>query len=89
MADYIDRETVCREIDRFTGYLDEDMIYRIKFALERLPAADVVERKRGEWNVRIFGRDGTDTYCSVCGRGGNRPYWNFCPNCGANMRHNT
>lgn len=51
-----------------------------------IPAADVVERKRGEWKIAAYGIDGEDVYCSVCGLGGNFPYWNFCPICGADMR---
>ena len=54
--------------------------------IEDYPAADVVERKRGEWKIAAFGIDGEDVYCSVCGIGGNLPYWNFCPVCGADMR---
>ena len=50
-------------------------------------AADVVERKRGEWEVYL---DGKYLMCSACkesfwdedGNGGS----NFCPNCGADMR---
>ena len=43
MSDYIKREDAIIEIERFGGYLDDDMLYRIKLALGRLPSADVVE----------------------------------------------
>ena len=43
MSDYIKREDAVIEIERFGGYLDDDMLYRIKLALGRLPSADVVE----------------------------------------------
>lgn len=84
MIEYIDREAAIQQMVFVHGRLDERYISESK--LLAIPAADVVEHKQGEWNVRIFGRDGTDTYCSVCGKGGNRPYWNFCPNCGAEMK---
>lgn len=38
--DLISREAVIREILRFKGYLDEDMIFRINFAVNRITAAD-------------------------------------------------
>ena len=46
--------------------------------LNKLPSADVVERKRGEWIV------GTEQ-CTCCGSYGLISF-NFCPNCGADMR---
>lgn len=37
---YVSVETVCKEIDRFIGYLDEDMICRLKIAIRRLPGIE-------------------------------------------------
>lgn len=34
---------VINEIERFKGYLDEDMIERIKIAMNRLPTIDAVQ----------------------------------------------
>lgn len=48
-------------------------------AVEAVPTADVVERKRGEWIIQ----DGA-VCCSECGEPNME--WNFCPNCGADMR---
>ena len=45
MSDYIKREGAINEIKRFGGYIDDDMIYRINTALNRIPSADVVSRK--------------------------------------------
>lgn len=42
----IDVEEACKEIERFKGYLDEDMIYRLKIAVKRLP---IVEAIPTEW----------------------------------------
>lgn len=38
--DLISREAVIREILRFKGYLDEDMIFRINFAINRITAVE-------------------------------------------------
>ena len=40
----------------------------------------LLERKRGEWKRNLLGCD-----CSVCGRTTIAMY-NYCPNCGADMR---
>lgn len=44
MAEYIEREAAIKEIYRFDGYLDDDMIWRLHYALRKFPAADVVAR---------------------------------------------
>lgn len=52
-----------------------------------IPTADVRENVRGEWKwVCFFKNGGYGSFgCSVCGyRNGTR--YNFCPNCGADMR---
>ncbi len=56
-------------------------------------AADVVERKRGEWFEVELGWDDVHYDCSVCGESfcliDGTPtdnMYNFCPNCGADMR---
>ena len=84
MGDYIKREDAVIEIERFGGYLDDDMLYRyrIKLALGRLPSADVVKVRHGRWIGKTY-------KCSLCGK------WvdplqgdadmNYCPNCGAKM----
>lgn len=81
-SEYIKREDAIIEIERFAGYLDGDMLCRIKLALNRLPSADVVEVRHGQWIGKIY-------KCSLCGK------WvdplqgdadmNYCPNCGAKM----
>lgn len=44
------------------------------------------ERKKGEWEIYIISMlDGEGCRCSECGFEG-VPYWDFCPNCGADMR---
>ena len=41
--DFISREAAIKEVYRFDGYLDDDMEWRLHYALKKLPAADVVE----------------------------------------------
>lgn len=44
------------------------------------------ERKRGQWEIYVISMiDGEGCKCSECGFEG-APYWDFCPNCGADMR---
>lgn len=44
------------------------------------------ERKTGHWEIYTISMiDGEDCRCSECGSGG-VPYWNYCPQCGADMR---
>lgn len=43
MGEYISREAAIKEVYRFDGYLDDDLEWRLHYALKRLPAADVVE----------------------------------------------
>ena len=53
-----------------------------------IPAADVVEVKRGRWIKRRFSEKVYGETCSVC-----HTTWdcgtNFCPNCGAKMEEQT
>lgn len=78
--EYIERELAEKTIDRFEGYLDDDMIFRIKYALRKhIPAADVAPVKHGHWVSNTH----TDTaICSEC-KGVFTDETNFCPNCGA------
>lgn len=49
-------------------------------------AIESLERKRGEWKI-CDAKPPTWWYeCSVCGNAGNIEY-NYCPNCGAEMKH--
>ena len=43
------------------------------------------ERKTGRWEIYVISMlDGEGCKCSECGFEG-VPYWDFCPNCGADM----
>lgn len=53
---YVSVETVCKEIERFKGYLDDDMVYRLQTAIKRLPELDLVEAIRCRECV-FFGKE--------------------------------
>ena len=100
MTDYIKRTTTLEALkergeqlfERTKGTEHIPLIIAFQQAMntvETIPTADVAERKRGEWIVM------DDEYvdnckCSECGcieyfnKGWKR--FNFCPNCGADMR---
>lgn len=93
MKEYIDKEQL---LDRLKTIKDskewdsqsEYVMYGIEQFIGKAPAADVVERKRGEWKPigQIVRTPYIPNYfCTVCGE---RPIQigNFCPNCGADMR---
>lgn len=109
MAEYIDKsdtETVFREVRKrlFAKKKDyvaieflirDQMLSAAEGIIHAMPAADVVERKRGEWeDVVSDDNEFLIHACSVCGHGyhmpfdfkGNIYFHNFCPNCGADMR---
>lgn len=61
-----------------------DAIEELKQENERLTAADVRPVVRGRWITRPY-MLGNTQYCSLCGENYGMKY-NFCPNCGADMR---
>lgn len=79
MSDYIEREAAVNAIMGEPTDAHYPGWYAGKIAA--LPAAPVREVVQGRWDIKAYG-----CYCSVCGTGSNMPYWNFCPNCGADMR---
>ena len=79
-------------------YIDADHIFfaaltgtrTVEEIIEKAPAADVRPVKRGKWKKHYadheaFGERPFFRYCSVCNAITVFPY-NFCPNCGADMR---
>ena len=98
MTDYISRASIgLTDFEIILCQADENKyksaLVMLLDKIEKLPAADVRENKRGEWEER---KDLNDVYweCSVCGEAidtfdGESPYrqdWNYCPNCGSEMR---
>ena len=92
MAEYIEREAVNALIKaecspKVAAYLID--------AVAAIPAADVRPVVKAEWYGEADGyADGELVYdmwsCPICGKRfeewEEKPDWNFCPNCGADMR---
>jgi hypothetical protein len=93
MKEYIERDMAVSTC-RTHNFADRDDRWAVSCLLKAIPAADVVERKRGEWEYLTQGfSDGMvmdDFGCSECDHVQTIPMngWlpNFCPNCGADMR---
>ena len=83
MAEYISREDVTERLTEIFKLQAETA----KAIVEAIPAADVVERKKGKWISNALNREKTKTnwYCSECGNGVVCRD-QFCSNCGADMR---
>ena len=97
MARYIDADALMKK-------LNEDLIgqtivqrYNIDGFIEAFPTADVLERNVGKWSYHsnpAFGINAEDAYCSCCNYHIDTTMvdfddYNFCPNCGADMRKET
>lgn len=76
MADYIDRNELVENLDRFAP---EHLTPLLRSLIEKQPTADVVEVKHGKW---VEGK--TLEKCSLCGKKGFSD-WIYCPKCGAKM----
>ena len=82
MTDYIERKAA---FDAAQEHFCDSA--RTLEAIETLPAADVRLVVRGRWIEKPY-LLGTTNVCSVCGENYGMPHgkYNFCPNCGADMR---
>ena len=83
MGDYIDRENYCKTICR----CDREYCDKEKCPIWTAPSGDVRPVVRGRWIEKPY-LLGTTNVCSVCGENYGMPHgkYNFCPNCGADMR---
>ena len=83
MSEYINKD----EFERAVMFSDDEDIQDVIYRLRDFPRADVVEVKRGEWIIREPIH--MHSICSCCGYyNAYSPYFNYCPNCGADMRGN-
>ena len=88
-TDCISRQEAIDATWEDTGYTDPfNVMTAIRDRIRQLPT---IQPKRGRWISAdaIFG--GVPFYCSECGENTRdtvmgEPRWNFCPNCGADMR---
>lgn len=94
MDDYIKREEVYDQLDRWARDLNYPKMYQrddARCVIDGIPSADVAPVRHGRWiELAMKG----EFKCSVCGRGSKSEntfqliptvYWNYCPNCGAKM----
>ena len=56
--------------------------------LNEMPTINSQPRQKGKWIDRSYDIDGVWNYCSVCMEQAIDLY-DFCPNCGADMREDT
>ena len=89
MSEYIDREAAYEVLTEYYHHSTEFQHLALKDALARVPAADVVERKKSFWR-----RDAISTNDGLSHVFGFRCYncfgfcigaSKYCPNCGARM----
>ena len=96
MTDYIKREDAIKLCIDIIDYRTTELVDMgevlpsekknvIKIAFKKLPSADVVERKRGEWIAKANNPHNARWLCSACNYATVSRH-NFCPNCGADMR---
>lgn len=83
MAEYIERELAIEALSRGEGCGNI-----CRRAIERILAADVAPVRHGRWIEKDKYAFGTFYDCSICGNCilDNGHSWNYCPNCGADMR---
>lgn len=82
MAEYIEREALMRNLKHFAP---EQLTPLIESLIQKQPAADVVEVRRGEW-IKKPHISKEYKQCNVCKYDFSRLIPdNFCPNCGAKM----
>ena len=84
MSDYISREAAIERLEK----LFHLQATTARVIIEAIPAADVLENKRGKWirGDMILNRQ----VCSICSaRFDTLENDNFCPNCGAQMEKQT
>lgn len=88
MSEYIERGAAIKVIQK-TSTLSFSRSGTVT-ALNKIPAADVVEVKHAEWEKVIWWQHQNRYECNECSLCGCRVKpkvtYNYCPNCGAKMR---
>jgi len=90
MAEYIEREKAARILrEEATAHYPTAFhvgLYAAARVIDSIPAADVRPVVRGRWIRPTRVPDSMLDECSVCGFDTGAYTFNFCPNCGADMR---
>ena len=92
MSKLIEVQSAKEFADTFFG--DPVLKMAVNAVLNNVPAVDAVEVVHGEWTIiEDDWNDETNYECSVCkevfvtlDEEPKKDPWNFCPNCGADMR---
>ena len=82
MSKYIDADDVANAI--YHHFPSVRTMADARGVIEEAPSIDIVP-KRGEW-INVSGGWAPNEKCSVCGEVVHEYNYNFCPNCGADMR---
>lgn len=80
-ADIEVQDSKCKDYESYVNGA-EQFRYQIKNAINKAPAAEVEEVKRGNWDEC---EEGLFYSCSACGYLVEYQLSNYCPNCGAEM----
>ena len=78
----IDADALKEWIDEYVSVFKKSDNKDIKGYIEHQPT---IEPKRGKW-INVSGSWSPNEKCSVCGEVVHEYNYNFCPNCGADMR---
>ena len=90
MCRYIDADRLKETLANYHPFATkQDLTFnKIIRLINEEPTADTIGGIKGEWifkEVMIRSPLAENYYCSTCKISTTR-YWNFCPNCGADMR---
>lgn len=96
MRRYIDAELLKADIRPFAEYdsnrRNKDWVRRFEIAIDNVPTADVRENVKAHW-IDMKPTGDSRFMCSRCKGKENVPtimgepiVWDYCPNCGADMR---
>ena len=85
--DYIKRETILNALSELKNSMpfmtDKELLETVKKKVEKIPAEDVQEVKRGKW---VYFYRFKKFVCLACGYEiKHKPDFKFCPYCGAKM----
>ena len=72
--DLISRQAAIKEVARWIGYIDEDMIFRIQTSLKRVPSAQPDAKEIGYAECSQRDEHRMSTF-----------FIKYCPNCGAKL----
>lgn len=94
MTEYIKKANVFEAYSDWLSTYDIgfDCAHNLWVNLDEIPIEAVVEREKGKWELSPDSSEGACTICNykIYGKKYYGRYWivpyNFCPNCGADMR---